>query len=389
MRKRFKLLIILGLLLSQTKVFASFDLEKKGSIKVNTVLNETKVNNLKVNLFKLGNAYIEDNNLEFKLLDKFEGDYMSDDFTDKIGEFILENEIEVDKTLVSTDGSVLFDDLDAGLYLVSLDETHLEYVFKPFVISVPYTEDDVWVYEVEASPKLEHGPIEIPDTDDDLVSDEDIVPPLIQTGLLLWPIALMAFVGFVLVLFGIRDIAMKHRKGLGLIIIGSLLILASIVILVHNKYEDYMAGKKSKEVYLEMLETIEEEKSEIIQMDGDTFIGFLDIPRFDLKLPIYEHFGVDRLKIAPIRQYGTYRKDNLVIAGHNYENHFRDLWDILAGDKIYLTNGLDETIEYEVIVKETIHPSASNLVKNSPFDLVLYTCTLGSANRVVVYANRV
>ena len=44
-----------------------------------------------------------------------------------------------------------------------------------------------------------------------------------------------------------------------------------------------------------------------------------------------------RLKMAPCRQFGSAATDDLVIAGHNYINHFGSLGMLKAGDSVTFT----------------------------------------------------
>ena len=45
-------------------------------------------------------------------------------------------------------------------------------------------------------------------------------------------------------------------------------------------------------------------------------------------------------------------------------------------------------VSYLVEKSATIDPKAVDTVQNSEYDLVLYTCTYGGANRVAVFCNR-
>ncbi|MCD8231818.1 MAG: hypothetical protein LUD14_08390 [Clostridiales bacterium] len=55
----------------------------------------------------------------------------------------------------NTDGKVVFDGLELGLYLVvQTTQSDGYYTMNPFLISVPLDEDGSWVYHVDASPKV-------------------------------------------------------------------------------------------------------------------------------------------------------------------------------------------------------------------------------------------
>ena len=66
-----------------------------------------------------------------------------------------------------------------------------------------------------------------------------------------------------------------------------------------------------------------------------------------------------------------------------------ELKQLKTGDLLTFTDMDGEKILYEVQVIDVLQPTAVDTVKNSDFDLVLYTCTYGGESRVVVFCNRV
>ena len=96
----------------------------------------------------------------------------------------------------------------------------------------------------------------------------------------------------------------------------------------------------------------------------------------------------DRLKIAPCRQFGSSRTDDLVIAAHNYQNHFGRLKELSRGDTVVFTDMESIVNAYSVEKVETLAPTEIDAVQKSGYDLVLYTCTIGGKTRVAVFCNR-
>ena len=125
------------------------------------------------------------------------------------------------------------------------------------------------------------------------------------------------------------------------------------------------------------------------EIDGQYYIGYLSIPILELELPVISEWSYPRLRIAPCRHFGSTKTDDLVIAAHNYESHFGKLKQLKTGDLLTFTDMDGEKILYEVQVIDVLQPTAVDAVKNSDFDLVLYTCTYGGGSRVVVFCNRV
>ena len=79
-----------------------------------------------------------------------------------------------------------------------------------------------------------------------------------------------------------------------------------------------------------------------------------------------------------------------------WSNSVRDPWqnsenllecgaDIADGQR----NGQSCKIEHGVVTVDVLEPTAVDTVKDSEFDLVLYTCTYGGENRVAVFCDRI
>lgn len=196
---------------------------------------------------------------------------------------------------------------------------------------------------------------------------------------------------------------MKHILGMVSISLGAVLISLALLLLIYNLAESREAGGASDKV----LEQVKEEtdgsgddlfdpetglpsdKMKTVEIDGYEYIGYLSIPVLELELPVMSEWDYPRLKIAPCRQFGSTKNDNLVIAGHNYKTHFGKLSKLKIGDMIQFTDMNDVQSYYLVDSVEVISPDSVDEVKNSEWDLVLYTCTYGGQSRVMVGGRRI
>ena len=126
----------------------------------------------------------------------------------------------------------------------------------------------------------------------------------------------------------------------------------------------------------------------ITYFDGYGDIGYLEIPSLWLKLPVMAEWDYSRLQIAPCRQSGATFTDDLVIAAHNYNNHFGRLKNLNPGDTVTFTDMDGIVSTYAVTEVTTIAPDNVEAVIESGHDLVLYTCTPGGQTRVTVFCDR-
>ena len=203
---------------------------------------------------------------------------------------------------------------------------------------------------------------------------------------------------------------MRKIIGVGCITMGLVCLLVAVGFVFYNRYEEIQGEKNSQILLQELQTTIRETKQaerpseDVIREDMPVYvsrematttvgnyesIGFLTIPVLGLDLPVLTDWSYQKLKEAPCHYYGSYYESDFVIAAHNNAAHFGKLPQLLPGDLVLFTNVLGETRYYEVVLLETLLPTATEEMITSGFDLSLYTCTRGGGSRVTVRCARV
>lgn len=176
-----------------------------------------------------------------------------------------------------------------------------------------------------------------------------------------------------------------------LIICGILSILTAISLIVINKYEDYEAGILSDNVISKIEEniiTINKEEEKTLEIDGNNYLGIIEIPRLNLRLPVMSEFSYDKLRISPCIYYGSITNNDLIICAHSYASHFGYLSMLEQGDIILITDINNNVYAYEVLVKEVLDSKSVSEMINNDFDLTLYTCSSSGLERITIRANR-
>lgn len=188
------------------------------------------------------------------------------------------------------------------------------------------------------------------------------------------------------------------------IVIGGLLVLVSILLFIRNEYEDYNAGKKSLEVIsyikdiisvnnLDAIDGYNEVNSvnndmSVTKINNYDYIGVINIPSLKLELPVINNYSEEKLRVAPVRYYGSVYTDDLIICAHSYKSHFGYLSKLVQGDKIIFTDIDGNVYIYEVLEIEILGPDDIIEMVDNEFDLTLYTCTNDSSGRITVRCNR-
>lgn len=120
------------------------------------------------------------------------------------------------------------------------------------------------------------------------------------------------------------------------------------------------------------------------QLSGLPCIGILEVPEYNLSLPIIQDYSLDNLQVAPCVYYGSYFTSDLVICGHNYTTHFGKLRDIPLGSDIFLTTVDGCVYHYMVDNIEVLGAYSITEMTEGDWDLTLFTCTTGGQSRCAI-----
>ena len=204
---------------------------------------------------------------------------------------------------------------------------------------------------------------------------------------------------------------MSKKLGSCFVVLGILCLLASAGFVFYNRMEAQSGAEFSRtllqDVQENVVETVKmgseqpENATEEVLLETEPrqmctipageyeSIGILSIPALELELPVLTDWSYEKLKKAPCHYYGSCYESDFVIAAHNYPSHFGRLSQLQPGDSVLFTDGAGEVHYYEVVLLETLQPTATEEMIASGFDLSLYTCTPGGSNRVTLRCRRV
>lgn len=124
-------------------------------------------------------------------------------------------------------------------------------------------------------------------------------------------------------------------------------------------------------------------------------IGYIEIPKINIKYPILEKETVPSLEQSVAVRYPDNPKlnkpGNVVIAGHNYRNgqFFSNLKNVATGDIIKITDANGQTLVYTVYEKyETTPEDVAYITRDigDNTEITLVTCTDDSSARIIVKA---
>lgn len=174
----------------------------------------------------------------------------------------------------------------------------------------------------------------------------------------------------------------RKVRGMALLLIGVLLLLAAGGWLLYNERES-RAARESSEKILKELEPAQENK-DLLQAEGELFCAALSIKKLELELPVYQQWSEEHLAKAPCRWSGSLQQGGLIIAAHNYRGHFDTLYRMNKGDGVLLVDGAGKEYRFTVAEKTILDGTDVHKMKAGDWPLTLFTCTKGGKQRVTL-----
>lgn len=199
----------------------------------------------------------------------------------------------------------------------------------------------------------------------------------------------------------------RKRSGTFMIIMGLVLIAVALSLFGYDAWLSRQAANASADAEKKLVipKSTDDDpyldpdaEMPVETVDGYEYIGILEIPALNMKLPVMKDWSYPKLKISPCRYTGSYFKDDMVICAHNSRAHFMPLWNIAVGTDVYFTNVKGMRLHYLVSNLEYLSPfDVEQMTENknnsedsqAEWDLTLYTCTYGSRQRLAVRCVRV
>lgn len=226
---------------------------------------------------------------------------------------------------------------------------------------------------------------------------------------------------------------MKMRKGTALMALGLVLMLAALGLTVYNMRTEMQAGETSAMVAEQLRVQRAEQRSTAtpvpaatpetaaeatavpqatqsplplvsvapdyirfpdmemptVELDGEMYIGTVEIPELGLVLPVMSEWSYPRLKKAPCRFSGSAYTDDLIVIAHNYVSHFGNLKKLRPGATVRFVDMAGNVFCYEVAETEILQPDQIEALQGTDYPLTLLTCTLGGETRVTVRCDKV
>ncbi len=189
---------------------------------------------------------------------------------------------------------------------------------------------------------------------------------------------------------------MKRKRTIFFLTAGVLCIAAALSLTLYNVWDEQRAEVTVAEsvTLVEQNIQVQPEEQQLIvpeskltmdsvAVDGNNYVGVLEIPAVNLKLPVLKDWSESLLRLAPCLYEGNLY-DGMIVAGHNYRSHFGPITRLVPGDVIHFTDVDGNVWTYTVVTTEIIAGSDVEGMEAGNWDLTLFTCTFGGQERFTV-----
>lgn len=201
-----------------------------------------------------------------------------------------------------------------------------------------------------------------------------------------------------------------RKPNFPLIAFGLVCLMGAIGLSVHNNAEDSSAEEESASI-VETLKkgSIEYNASQMygeveaipdyqlnpememptVKVNNEKYIGIVEVPELKVSLPINSTWSYNKLKSSPCLYSGSIYTNDAIIMAHNYRSHFKPLWRAKTGMTVLIRDMDGNLFDYTVSSIKNLFPEDVLELQSlaQEYDLVLFTCTYGANERIVLGCN--
>lgn len=193
------------------------------------------------------------------------------------------------------------------------------------------------------------------------------------------------------------------KNGKILIIIGLVLLLGSLGLLLFSQHQMKAGNELAGEVVKKMDSLMPERQAglidtdtdvdvdvdsncqmPILQIDGLDFSGMVEIPEFDVRMPIYSTWDTGKLTSFPCRFYGSAYEGSLIIGGNDQSGQFDCLQKMDLGTAVKIVDMQGAEFSYSVVRIDHSKSADLDILWDAEYDLTMFARYANSKEYVIV-----
>lgn len=177
--------------------------------------------------------------------------------------------------------------------------------------------------------------------------------------------------------------------------LGLLLVAAALLLGVYNFVDNLRAEWAARNILEQLVVKVPQDDLKIYErypwismpekeIDGDVYIGYVEMPERGISLPVMSQWSYRNLRKAPCRYKGSIYTGDMIVCGHNYNSHFGQFKQVMPGEKVRFTDMWGNVFDYVVKGIDTIPTADVKAMEDGDWDLTLFTCTMDGRNRITL-----
>lgn len=155
---------------------------------------------------------------------------------------------------------------------------------------------------------------------------------------------------------------MERKRDLlanGFLICGTVLVLCALGIFLYTQAAQNKACHQMEEYVAQLQQSLPEEREAfgeerredvmpIMEVSGEDFVGIMEVPAYEVELPIGSRWTKEKYAEYPCRYLGNLYDGSLIIGGSDYKGQLDFIGEISIGDAVCITDMTGARYSYTV-----------------------------------------
>ncbi len=182
------------------------------------------------------------------------------------------------------------------------------------------------------------------------------------------------------------------------IVVGILLVVASVAILIFSSVGRQTAAQDAKKIVTELRTLMPEVHTAVsddrinmtmpaMEIDSESFCGILEVPKYSTELPVHETWQKSRVGNYPCKYTGSLYDGSLIIGGIDYDGQLDFAKKIQNDDTVFFTDMVGGRYAYTVTDIRRSKDVSTEYLTSIDADLVLFIKNSLSLDYTVIRCN--
>lgn len=188
---------------------------------------------------------------------------------------------------------------------------------------------------------------------------------------------------------------MKKRKSSIAFFLGACLILVSLFLVVALQIRVRMGSDECQSIIAKMQELLPDRSAgvpgaypnswmPILEIDGVDYVAMIEVPAFDVTLPVADQWNRNKLFDSPARFCGSAYDNTLVIGGVDDSHQFAFCDKIENGAAVTVTDMTGTQFAYTVVRVDRAKNAQNQWLTDADFDLTFFCRDIYSMEYIAV-----